>query len=188
MKSFFTAGKFLAMDMASTILMLIVTGLTGNVMLAVGLAIALGLAQVAWEVVSRRPIEPMQWMSLFLVVMAGGASLLTHDPRFVMAKPSLVYAAIGVVMLKRGWMNRYLPAQAIALVPDLGVTFGYIWSALMFVSAALNLVLVFNLDAKTWALAMSVYGLTSKSALFIVQFSLMRGIGRRRYRAAAAMV
>ncbi len=187
MKSFFTAGRVLAMDMASTLLLLIVLGLTGNAMLAVGLAIALGLGQIAWEAFTRRPIEPMQWMSLFLVVIAGGASLLTHDVRFVMAKPSVIYIAIGVVMSKRGWMNRYLPPEAIEFVPDLGILFGYIWAGLMFASAILNIVLVFSLDAKNWALTMSIYGLVSKAGLFTLQFSLMRVIGRRRYRAAVAI-
>jgi hypothetical protein len=27
-------------------------------------------------------------------------------PRFVMVKPTLIYAAIGTAMLQRGWMNR----------------------------------------------------------------------------------
>ncbi len=50
----------------------------------------------------------MQWMSLFLVIASDEAALLTHDPRLVMVKPSLIYIAIGIVMLKPGWMNRYL--------------------------------------------------------------------------------
>ena len=36
-------------------------------------------------------------MSLGLVVVFGGASLVTHDPRFIMLKPTLIYAVIGGV-------------------------------------------------------------------------------------------
>ena len=34
----------------------------------------------------------MEWLSLFLVIAAGTATLLTNDPRFVLFKPSVIYA------------------------------------------------------------------------------------------------
>lgn len=54
----------------------------------------------------------------------------------------------------------------------------------MFASAALNLVLALELDPVRWSLVLSVWGIASKAALFLVQFVVMRGVGRRR-RAAA---
>jgi hypothetical protein len=35
-------------------------------------------------------------------------------------------------MLKCGWLNRYQPAIAMELVPDIVVIFGFVWSGLMF--------------------------------------------------------
>ena len=55
-------------------------------------------------------------------------------------------AIVGIVMLKRGWMNRYLPRIAIETVPDVAVVFGYVWSGLMFFSAALNVALALKYD------------------------------------------
>ena len=69
---------------------------------------------------------------------------MTDDPLFVMLKPTVIYVIVGVVMLKRGWMNRYLPPIAQATVPDLAITFGYVWAGLMFFSAALNIVLALS--------------------------------------------
>ena len=105
----------------------------------------------------------MQWLSLFLVLGAGTATLLTADPRFVMIKPSVIYTIVGVVMLKPGWMNRYLPPIAIEVVPDIAVIFGYVWAGLMFFSAALNLIVALNFSVATWAAFMSVYGIVSKA-------------------------
>ena len=51
----------------------------------------------------------MQWMSLGLVVVLGGATMLTQSPRFMMIKPTIVHFAVATVMLRRGWMLRYLP-------------------------------------------------------------------------------
>ena len=64
--------------------------------------VALGLAQIGWQFVRKKPIDTMEWMSLFLVVGSGAATLLTSNPRFVMVKPSLIYIVVGVVMLKPG--------------------------------------------------------------------------------------
>jgi intracellular septation protein len=130
----------------------------------------------------------MQWMSLFLVLGAGTATLLTDDPRFVMLKPTVIYCVVGIVMLKPGWMNRYLPPVAMEIVPDIAVVFGYVWAGLMFFSACLNLIVAMSFDVVTWSAFMSVYGIVSKVLLFLIGFATMRTIGRRRRRAQMAPV
>src|SRR3982751_6111517 len=110
MRYFLQAASLLLLDLASTLLFLAVFLLTHNTILAVGLGMALGLTQIAIQFVRRKPIDAMEWLSLFLVVTAGTATLLTDDPRFLLFKPSVIYVIVGIVMLKPGWMNRYLPA------------------------------------------------------------------------------
>jgi intracellular septation protein len=194
MKNLFQAGKLLLLDMASTFFFLIVYLLTKNIPLSVTLGIGLGVAQIVWQV--RRPpsagdpvgsrwkrVDTMQWLSLFLVVASGTATLLTHDPRFVMIKPSLIYIVVGSVMLKPGWMNRYLPAEAKEFVPDVAVVFGFIWAGLMFASAALNIFVALNYSVLTWTAFMSAYATFSKLGLFLIQYATMKFIGGRRHRA-----
>ncbi len=183
MRDLFAAAKLLLLDMASTVFFLVVFLLSKNIPLAVALGVALGVAQIGWEFVRKRPIDTMQWLSLFLVVGAGTATLMTNDPRFVMVKPSLIYLVVGLVMLKPGWMNRYLPPVAKELVPDLAFIFGFIWSGLMFFSAALNVIVALNFSVVTWASFMSVYGIVSKLGLFLIQYAVMRYVGIRRRRA-----
>ena len=186
MKGLLHAGKFLALDMASTIVFLGLYAATKNITLAVALGMILGVAQISWEFARKRPIDTMQWMSLFLVLATGAATFLTKDPRFVMIKPSIIYVIVGVVMLKPGWMNRYLPAQAMEIVPDVGVLFGYVWSGLMFFSAALNLFLALRFPLASHAAFMSAYAIASKLGLFLIQYGTMRLIGVRRWRAREA--
>jgi len=182
MRNLFEAGKLLLLDMAATLFFLVLYLLTHNVGWSVVLVMALGIAQIGWQIARGKPIDTMQWMSLFLVLGAGTVTLLTHDPRFMMIKQSVIYIIVGVVMLKRGWMNRYLPPVAIELVPDIAVIVGYVWSGLMFFSAALNVIVALNFDVVTWSVAMSVWGIASKAALFLIGYATMRSIGRRRYR------
>jgi intracellular septation protein A len=182
MRNLFEAGKLLFLDMAATLFFLVLYLLTHNVTLSVLLGMALGIAQIGWQLVRGKPIDTMQWMSLFLVLGAGAVTLITHDPRFVMIKPSVIYLIVGVVMLQRGWMNRYLPPIAIELVPDIAVIFGYVWSGLMFFSAALNVVVALNFDVATWSVAMSIWAVASKAVLFLIGYATMRIIAGRRYR------
>ena len=185
MKSLLVSAKFLALDLASTLVLLAVLQLTHSIPLAAGLGISIALGQVGYDLVRRKAVHPLLWLSLVVVVASGAATLFTHDARFVMLKPTIIYSIVGAVMMRRGWMNRYLPPRA-APVADVATTFGYVWAGLMFASAALNILLALNLDAKSWAAAMSAWGIASKIGLFLVQYSAMTMIGRRRAAAATA--
>ena len=183
MKSLLQSAKFLALDMASTLFYLAVFLTTKSIPIAVGAGVALGVAQLVWEIARKRPIETMQWMSLFLVLASGTAALLTNDARFVLYKASVIYVIVGVVMLKPGWMNRYLPAVAIEIVPDIAYVFGFIWAALMFASAVVNLWVATHYSFVIWTAFMSAYALSTKIGLFLIQYGAMRFIGVRRRRA-----
>jgi intracellular septation protein len=183
MKNLLSSGRFLALDMSSTLVLLAVLQLTHSIPLAAGIGIAIALGQVGFDLLRRKPVHAMLWLSLILVVVSGGATLFTQDARFIMIKPSVVSIAVGMVMLKRGWMDRYLPADAIEIVPDIAVIFGYIWAGSMFFAAALNIVLALRLDPVTWATAMSIYHTASMIGLFLIQYSTMRFIALRRRRA-----
>jgi intracellular septation protein len=194
-KTLFQSASVLVADLASTFVFLIVLLVTNKIPaiapygLQIGIlsGIVFGSGQIAIELLRRKPVGVIQWMSLALVIGFGGASLITHDPRFVMFKPSIIYVIVGSVMLKPGWMNRYLPPEAQEYVPDLGFAFGYVWAGLMFLSAALNLgAVVLHLNVVTWAAFMSVYAIASKLSLFLIQYGVMRFVGRRRYRAREA--
>ncbi|TWB92116.1 intracellular septation protein A [Bradyrhizobium macuxiense] len=183
MKHFLTAARLLALDLASTLVFLVLFLLTHNTALSVGLGIGFGVLQIGLQIMRGKRIDTMEWLSLFLVVTAGTATLLTNDPRFVLFKPSVIYAIVGVVMLKPGWLNRYLPAIAQKVVPDVAVKVGYVWSGLMFVSAAVNAFVALTCEITTWAVVMPIFGIVSKIVVFLGGFAALRLTARRRIRA-----
>ena len=147
---------------------------------------ALALARIVWQIVRRLPIDALQWVSLAVVALAGGATLITHDPLFVKLKPSAIYLLVGCAMLQKGWMVRYMPPRAMELVPDMAIGFGYVWAGLMFFSAILNLVLATGQGILAWGALMAAWGTGSKIVLFALQYGLMRSVATRRFRARAA--
>ncbi len=114
---------------------------------------------------------------------AGKLLLLDMASTLFFLVPTVIYTVVGIVMLKPGWMNRYLPPIAIEMVPDIAFIFGYVWAGLMFFSAGLNLIVALNYSVATWSVFMSIYGIVSKLALFLIGFAAMRTIGVRRRRA-----
>jgi intracellular septation protein len=188
MRNLLQAGRLLLLDMAATLFFLGLYLLTHNVALSVVLGMAVGTAQIGWRLARRMPIDAMQWMSLFLVLGAGTVTLITDDPRFVMIKPSVIYVVVGIVMLKRGWINRYLPPIALELVPDIAVVLGYVWSGLMFFSAALNLIVALNFSVVTWSAVMSIWGIASKAVLFLIGYAIMRTVAVARNRRRQAQI
>ena len=183
MKDLLLAGRALLLDFASTLLFMLLYSLTESIEVAVAAGVVLAFFQLGWRFFHRQWPDALQWISLFLVLASASAALVAHNPVFVMLKPSAIYLLVGSAMLQRGWMIRYLPPRAMEFVPDLVITFGYVWAGLMFFSAVLNLVLALKLGVTAWGTVMSIWAIASKAALFFVQYAMMRLIARHRYRA-----
>ena len=182
-----SAVRMLASDLLSTLVFVGLYAITHSVALGVGVGMALGLGRVAYQTWRGIRIDAMQWLSLFLVAALGGAALITRNPMFVMLKPTLVYIAVGAVMLKSGWMNRYVPPIVQDHAADVTILFGYLWAALMFSTAVVNLAVAWRASPATWGWFIGVFPLASKGALFLVQYQVIRAIVRRRIAASKVL-
>lgn len=180
------AGRALLQDLLPTVAFAILVALKVDVVVATGAAIGLGVAQVAVLWFLRRPIAPLQWASLGLVLVFGAAGLFAHDPRYLMVKPSVIYAIIGAVMLKHGWMLRYLPPAAEGHGERYMVVFGYVWAGLMFATGVANLAIAIWRPAD-WPVFLATVPLISKIALFAIQYLTVRGLIIRDVKAAQAV-
>ncbi|WP_445216461.1 inner membrane-spanning protein YciB [Bradyrhizobium sp. Pa8] len=176
----------LVSDFLSTIVFLAIYLATDNVILATAVAILGAIGQVVWSRIKGQTLGYMTWASLGLVIVLGGATLLTHDPRFVLAKPAIGHVAIGFIMLKRGWMLRYLPAIVTETIPEYVTVAGYAWATLMFVLAAGTVAVAMTGDMKLWAFYVSVVLIGAKIAAFAIQYVAFRLLVGGRIRAARA--
>jgi intracellular septation protein len=175
----------LAADFFSTIVFLAVYFATGSVLLATGIAIAGAIAQVVHSRIKGETLSYMTWASLALVIVLGSATLLTNDPRFVLAKPAIAHFAIGAIMLKRGWMLRYMPPIVVQTIPEYVTIAGYAWAILMFAIGAGTIAAAATGDIKLWATYVTAVAVGLKIAAFAIQYVLFRIIVTSRLRAAA---
>jgi intracellular septation protein len=176
----------LGTDFFSTILFLALYFTTGDVLLATGVAIAGSVAQVIYARVKGQQLGFMTYASLALVIVLGSATLLTNDPRFVMAKPAIGHFAIGAIMLKRGWLLRYMPPLESETIPEYVTIAGYAWAALMFALGLGTIAAALNGDLNLWALYVSVVLVGAKVAAFAIQYVAFRLLVTNRIRAARA--
>jgi intracellular septation protein A len=181
-----TALLQLAEDFLTAIVFVIVYLATDNLVAAVGIAIAIGIGQFALLRFRGRSIDVMQYLSVSLVMILGGISLAFNDPRFVLLKPSAVHFAIAAVMLRRGWLMRYMPPIVTQNIsePVLTAT-GYCWATLMILLGLLNIYIAMSFSTEIWAWWISVGAVGAKVVALIVQFIVFRMLVRRNVRAIA---
>jgi intracellular septation protein len=175
----------LATDFFSTIVFLVIYLATDNIILATGVAIAGAIAQVIYSRIKGRELSFMTWASLGLVIVLGGATIFTSDPRFVLAKPAIAHFAVGAVMLRRGWMLRYMPPLVAETIPEYVTIAGFAWAALMFALGAGTIAVAMTGDLKLWTVYVSVVAVGAKIAAFAIQYIVFRLAATNRIRAAA---
>lgn len=145
--------KRIAVDVLAGWVFLAVFLTTNNILLATGVGLVIGLGQVIWMISRRQTIDPMQWMAMALVVVLGGATILLHNPTFVVFKPTIFEGCLAAMMLRPGWTTRYAPARARdVLPPGLMLFWGYLWAAAWFALAASNLLVARVYGLKAWAI------------------------------------
>lgn len=180
------AFRHLLTDFLSALLFLAAYIATGNVAAGAAVAIIIGVGQAAFQLATGRRIDPMQWLSLGIILVLSAASVATNSPRFVMLKPSLAHFAIAAAMLKRGWLLRYLPEISQRNLPEaVPVAAGYVWAGLMVALGLTNIAIALYGDFATWVWFVSVVLVVAKLGAFGLQYVVFRAIISRRIRAAA---
>jgi len=175
----------LFVDFFSTIVFLVVYAATGDILIATGVAIAGAVGQFIYARIKQQKLDMMTWASLALVIVLGGATLLTKDPRFVLIKPSIVHFAIGGIMLRKDWMLRYSPPIVRDNIPHLVTIAGYAWAGLMIALGFGTIAVAMTGDVKLWAIYVSVVAVGAKVLAFGIQYAVFRYTITRKLRAEA---
>lgn len=150
-----------------------------GIYVATGVAIAATVAQIAWVRYSHGKVEPMQWLSLGIIVVFGGATILAHDETFIKWKPTVLYwlmggsLAIGLLGFRKNLLKSVMGAQ-LELPETAWRAMTWSWVLFFAVMGVLNLWVAFHFDTATWV-NFKLFGGLGLMAVFVIGQALYLG-------------
>lgn len=144
---------------------------------ATGVAIAATFAQIAWVWFKHRRVDTMLWVSLGIVSVFGGMTLLLHDESFIKWKPTVLYwafagtLAISALSLKKN-LIRSLLAEKMELPDKAWQLLNTSWIAFFSIMGLVNLAVAFNFSTDDWV-NFKLFGGMGLMLVFVVAQGLM---------------
>ena len=142
-----------------------------DIYVATAVAIGATFLQIGLLAVLRRKIDTMLWVSLGIIVVFGGATLVLRDETFIKWKPTVLYwmfggALAGAQLFGRNLIRSMLGTQM--QLPD-RVWRGLNWSWVAFFAfmGAANLLVAFNFSTDQWV-NFKLFGGTGLMVLFVI--------------------
>ena len=129
----------------------------GDIFIATGVTIAATFAQIGWLLLRKKKIDVMLWVSLGIVVVAGGLTLLLHDETFIKWKPTILYWAFAIglggssLLFGKNLIRSVLESQ-VKLPDPVWKNLNLAWIGFFIFMGCANLAVAFafNLSTDTW--------------------------------------
>jgi intracellular septation protein len=154
------------------IVLFFVTFKVAGIFYATAVAIVATLFQIGWLFKKNGHVEPMQWISLGVIVLFGGATLITQNETFIKWKPTILYALMGGallfghVFLKRNFLKNLMGAQ-LALPESVWRHLLFSWVGFFAMMGILNLWIAYHFDTDTWV-NFKLFGGLGLMVLFVI--------------------
>src|SRR3954452_8086502 len=149
-----------------------------GIYVATGVAMAASLAQIAWLRWKRGRVAPVHWLSLAIITVFGGATLILQDETWIKWKPTVLYGLFGMILaVGRIGFGRNLISyvmQGITLPPAVWTRVTWSWVAFFAFMGLANWYVAFRYalnDTDTWV-NFKVWG---GIGLFLT-FALVQGV------------
>ena len=127
-----------------------------DIYFATAVAIGASVVAIACSYFLSKKISALQWLSLGIIVVFGGATLLLHDEMFIKWKPSALYSAFGLTLLfgklvlKRNWIEVIFKQAQIQAPESLWSKLTWAWIVFFAFMAALNGYVASNFSLDAW--------------------------------------
>ena len=144
-----------------------------DIFVATAVAIVASFVQVMLFWVQHRRFEKMQLVTLALIALLGGATLMFQDENFIKWKPSVVNWLFAVVFLGSQWIGKkpliqrlmeqhiQVDKQSVWTVVNLS------WVGFFIFSGLLNLYVAFNFSTDVWV-NFKLFGLMGLTFVFVI--------------------
>lgn len=139
---------------------------------ATAVAIVASFAQVGWFWLKNRRVQTMHVVTLAIIVVFGGATLLLEDEMFIKWKPTVVNWLLAAVFLGSQFIGRKTLVERfmgdnITLPTMIWGRLNLSWTAFFTLLGVANLYVVYNFDTDTWV-NFKLFGMLGLTLLFMV--------------------
>ena len=124
-----------------------------GIMVATAVAIVASICQIAWFMWKGK-VSVTHWLSLAIIVVFGGATLILQDEVFIKWKPTVLYGAfcavlvVGKVVFRRDLLAYVL--KDLVLPPAVWTRVTWSWAAFFAAMGAVNWYVAFHYPTDTW--------------------------------------
>ncbi len=121
---------------------------------ATGVAIVATFAQIIWVWMKHRKVDTMLWVSLAIITVFGGMTLIFHDETFIKWKPTVLYwcfalaLASSAVIFKKNLIQALL-AEQVELPEAVWGNLNWSWVGFFVFMGIANLAVAFAFDFST---------------------------------------
>jgi intracellular septation protein len=147
------------------------------ILLATAVAIVATFGQVGWLLLRGRKVDNMLWISLGIIVVMGGATLVLRDPTFIKWKPTVLYWTFAVVLLgadvllKKNVIRTMMQEQ-LSLPDPVWTRLNLSWVIFFAAMGAANLYVAYNYSEGTWV-NFKLFGGIGLMVAFVILQGLM---------------
>ena len=144
---------------------------------ATAVTIAATFAQIGWVWFKHRKVEPMLWLSLGVVVIFGGATLLFHNDTFIKWKPTVLYWLFAIILagaqlLQGKNLMRSLMGKQMQLPDPIWDRVNWSWVVFFALMGVLNIVIAYNFSTNLWV-DFKLFGSLALTLVFVLGQSLL---------------
>jgi len=148
---------------------------------ATAVIIVASIIQVGYFYFKNKRVEKMHVITLALILVLGGLTLILQDENFIKWKPTIVNWGFALVFFGSHYIGEKpiverMMSQAIALADNIWIRLSWLWILFFIISGITNLYVAFNYDTDTWV-DFKLFGLMGMTIVFI----LIQGVYISRY-------
>lgn len=159
-------------DFLPIIVFFTVYKMTGNIVTATAVLIPATLIQVGYTWLKHKSVEKMHIISLALVVLLGGTTVLLGDGDFIKWKPTIVNGLFAIAFLGSQFIGdkniiQRMMGDKLELPFKVWRSLNLAWVCFFIVSGATNLYVAFTYNEEVWV-NFKLFGLLGMTVAFIL--------------------
>ncbi|MDO9106043.1 MAG: septation protein A [Methylovulum sp.] len=143
-----------------------------DIYVATAVVMVATIIQVSYNWFKHRKVETMQWITLGLIIVMGGATLYLQDEQFIKWKLSIIEWLFGVAFLgsqvigKKPFVERMM-SSSISLPPEVWGRLNMLWGGFFISVGFINLYVMYNYSTDDWV-TFKTFGVPALMVIFIV--------------------